>query len=83
MTSSDTIYRSDSGRYYSTVELWRHFESGEWAPFKWDEATEKEWVETDDGEILELTPITVSELPASVTVEETDYGPVVQEATEE
>lgn len=83
MTGSNTIYRSDDGRYYSTVELWRHFESGEWDPLGWDEETEKEWVETEDGEIIELTPITVSELPATVTVKETDYGPVIREAAEE
>ena len=78
MNSSDTIYRSDTGRYYSPLELWRRLEAGEWTPINWDEDSEKEWVETRDGDMLELTPVDPSSLPPDVSLVETDYGVAVE-----
>ncbi|SEP18577.1 hypothetical protein SAMN04487948_11953 [Halogranum amylolyticum] len=52
-----TIYRGSDGEYYGDVDLWERFESGVWTPQCWNTETGREWVETQDDEVLCLTPI--------------------------
>lgn len=52
-----TIYRGSDGQYYGDVDLWERFESGVWTPQCWNTETGREWVETEDNEVLCLTPI--------------------------
>jgi hypothetical protein len=63
MGSGETFYRSSNGRYYRDSEIWSQFESGQWLPYCWDAETGAEWIQTDDGEIIELTPISPPDCP--------------------
>lgn len=82
------LYQRSDGGYCSAVQLWEHFESGEWAPCTPRENERPivgdprtEWVRTRDGERITLTPIDRNELPETVTVESTDEGVIVVEDT--
>jgi len=66
------IYESSSGEYYSGLDIWMRFESGLWTPHDWDDETGQEWVQTDDGTVIMLTPITEAELPEGISVTEID-----------
>lgn len=66
------IYESSSGEYYSGLDIWMRFESGLWAPHDWDDETGQEWVRTDHGAVITLTPITEAELPGGISVTEVD-----------
>ena len=78
MTTAAQFFRTEGGRYLSTTERWWYLESGEWTPLRWEEATGKEWFETEDGDLVELTPVPESDLPSGTDVEETPYGVVVR-----
>ncbi|QCC50021.1 hypothetical protein [Halapricum salinum] len=68
------LYRGNDGEYYGGVDIWERFESNSWTPFAWDPERGTEWVETDDQELLELTPVVREEVPRSVEIERTDSG---------
>jgi hypothetical protein len=70
------IYESSTGEYYSGLDIWMRFESGLWEPHDWSQETGQEWVKTESGEVLTLTPIPESELPDELSVteaEDVDY----------
>lgn len=73
-----TTYKCSDGQFYGDVQLWERFERDEWSPFCW-EAGGREWVETSDGEILALTPVSPDALPAGMTVTAVRGGIVVEE----
>ncbi|MDS0221888.1 hypothetical protein NDI54_11065 [Haloarcula sp. S1AR25-5A] len=64
------IYESSTGEYYSGLDIWMRFESGLWEPHDWSQETGQEWVQTEAGEVLTLTPIPESELPDGLSVTE-------------
>lgn len=68
--------RSDSG-YCSDVQLWQRFESGEWIlpDYDWDSGGER--MKTRGGEVIELSPVSRSELPDGVEVKPVEEGVVV------
>ncbi|QSG04651.1 Uncharacterized protein HSR121_0295 [Halapricum desulfuricans] len=62
------------GDYYGEVDVWERLETGDWTPFAWDRESGVEWVETDDQQLLVLTPVPPRELPPRVDVEQTEAG---------
>ena len=68
------IYHGSKGEYYGDVDLWERFESGMWTPQLWDTETGTEWVKTDDGELLCLTPITCRDIPEEIQFERVRDG---------
>nr|WP_244531654.1 hypothetical protein [Halogranum amylolyticum] len=76
--TTNTVYRSSDGDYYGDVEIWERLESGTWTPCCWDTESGKEWMETRDGELLILEPISQNELPESVQTERVTTGTAVK-----
>lgn len=76
----ETIYRSSTGAYYTGTQLWRRFEADEWRPCCWDADSGREWVETTDGELLCLTPVSPADLPDHLRLERDGRGVVVRDA---
>ncbi|SEO68588.1 hypothetical protein SAMN04487948_104173 [Halogranum amylolyticum] len=74
---TNPIYRCSDGKYYGDVDIWKRLESGTWTPCCWDTESGKEWMETQDGELLILEPISQNELPESVQTERVTTGTVV------
>jgi hypothetical protein len=62
------LYRSSDGRYFGSADLWERLEAGDWTPCCWDEETGEEWVETRDGELLALQPISPQAVPDRVEI---------------
>lgn len=58
-----TVYQSSEGEYFGDAEVWERFESGMWVPCCWNAETGKEWVKTQDGDLLLLIPISRHALP--------------------
>jgi hypothetical protein len=63
------LYRSSDGRYFGDADIWERLESGEWKPCCWDEETGEEWVETRNGELLELQPIPSQAVPDWIDID--------------
>ncbi|SEO19454.1 hypothetical protein SAMN04487948_10118 [Halogranum amylolyticum] len=78
-----SIYRCSEGGYYGDVDIWEQLESGTWTPHCWDTETGIEWMETEDGELLVLEPISRSALPEGVSVERAAAGTAVSQQTRE
>ena len=75
----ETIYRCSDGSYYSDVQVWERFETGQWSPCCWDVDTGREWVENDTEELLCLDPVARSELPSGVQIEHASTGVLVRD----
>lgn len=73
-----TLYEGTDGYYYGCTQVWERLESGRWTPFCWDTESGQEWVETETGDLLCLTPVTESALPTDVSVEYTENGAIVR-----
>jgi len=71
---SGDVYRCSDGRYFGDVEIWERFESGAWTPFCWEETTGREWVETRNGELLFLVPVSERALPDSTQLARDNGG---------
>jgi len=78
MEGTPRVYRAETGRYVTGTEIWRKFETDEWTPYRWDADTGTEWVQTVDGDVLKLEPVTQLELPDHVELVPTDDGAVVR-----
>ena len=72
--SGKVLYAGSDGDYYGEVDIWERFEADRWVPFAWDPDSGAEWVETEDQELLELTPVTSGELPQNVAIVRTESG---------
>lgn len=77
-----TIYEGSDGQYYTDWQVWRNFESNRWKAFCWKEDSRWEMVETSQGDLLVLNPISKSELPDDVVVEYSEMGAEVVTRTE-
>ena len=77
-----TVYRCSDGRYYGDVDVWKQFESGDWTPSRWDEDTGREWVQTGDGELHTIAPVSRADLPESTRIEHVPEGFVVTDGRE-
>lgn len=71
---TETVYRCSDGRLYGDVDVWDRLESGAWTPCCWEESSGREWVETNEGELFELVPVSRSALPAAIRVERLAAG---------
>lgn len=56
MSRMRAVYVGSDGNYYGEVDVWERLEAGDWTPFAWDRESGVEWVETDDQQLLVLTP---------------------------
>lgn len=68
------LYQDSCGNYWSAVQLWENLEAGRWNPCCWDPESGQEWVETQDGELLALTPVSEAELPNDVQLNVVEEG---------
>lgn len=68
------VYICSDGRYVGDADVWERFESSAWKPCCWDAETGYEWVETEEGELLLLVPVSPSFLPDWMAVEEDADG---------
>mgnify|MGYP006272700461 FL=1 len=68
------LYRGSDGCYYGDVDIWEQFESGSWTPCCWNTETGTEWVETSDGELLRLVPVSQRSSSAEPHVEHVRAG---------
>lgn len=75
---TNTVYSCSDGEYYGDVDMWERLESGTWTPCCWDTESGKEWMETRDGELLILEPISRDDLPGSVQTERVTTGTAVK-----
>lgn len=73
------LYQDSYGDYWSAVQLWEQLEAGHWNPCCWDPESGQEWVETEDGELLTLTPVSQAELPSDVRVRVVEEGVLVHD----
>ena len=78
----ELFQRSDRG-YCSDVQLWRRFESGEWIPHDFDRESRVERVKTTDDEVIELSPVSPSELPDGVEARSVEEDVVVIDERDE
>lgn len=69
-----TIYECSNGGYYGDRDVWKRLEAETWNVCCWDETSGTEWVETEDGELVVLTPISRNDLPNWVQVERAADG---------
>ncbi|MCU4719089.1 hypothetical protein [Halapricum hydrolyticum] len=74
MSRTRAVYVGSDGNYYGEADIWERFETGCWAPFAWDSESGEEWVETDEQQLLVLTPTSPEELPQRVDIERTEAG---------
>ena len=72
---NQTIYERSDGGYCTGAEIWHRFEATEWTPCCWNTATGEEWVETDAGELLRLTPTAPETIPPGANAESPENLP--------
>jgi len=75
------VYESSDWRYFGEARLWEKFESGTWEPCAWDPETGREWIETDDGDLLMLIPISRHALPGWADVTHYPDGARIHDAS--
>lgn len=61
-----TVYLSSEGEFFGDAEVWERLESGVWIPRCWDTETGREWVETQNGDLLLLIPVSRHALPDGI-----------------
>jgi len=62
----ERVYEGSDGQYYTDEQILMKFESYEWTACMWEvDEPSRELVETEDGELLMLTPLPEAE-PARV-----------------
>ena len=69
-----TVFQTSEGVYIGDAEVWERFESGEWTTCCWDTETGREWVETQEGDLLLLIPVSQYALPANTTITDDPDG---------
>lgn len=56
LSPQQTVYVGTDGRLYSDEDIWPRLETETWTVCCWDNETGREVVETEEGELLFLTP---------------------------
>ena len=74
-----TVYKSSKGEYFGDADVWDRLESGLWEPCCWCKETGKEWVETQQGDLLLLIPISRHAVPDWKTISYHPDGLRIQE----
>lgn len=59
------VYEGSNGHRYTDEEVWRRFETEVWRACMWDTEAGWELVETQDEDLLLLTPTDEAEVPES------------------